>query len=128
MRRVYFVSPVGSDPDYVSKRQALDSIAEELGVEFFFPLDRHKSFSLDAAVRDIRGAWLVIADLSLERPSCYFEVGLAQAIGKSVAFIATTGTFLHQTGGTENLLSYRDITEYREAIRQIILSRQQGAA
>lgn len=128
MKLVYFISPVGSDPDYENKRQALDSIAQELRVEFFFPLERHDSFSVNTATDDLHAAWLIIADLSLERPSCYFEVGLAQGIGKPVAFIAAIGTLIHQAGGTANLLNYHDTSDYREAIRQIILRRQQNAS
>jgi hypothetical protein len=128
MSLVYFISPVGSDPSYGSKREALDSIAEEFGVEFFFPLDRHGFFSVGTAAADLRRAWLVIADLSLERPSCYFEVGLAQGVGTPVAFMAAAGTSLHQAGGTANLLSYADIAGYREAVRQLIARRGQGDA
>ena len=123
MNLIYFISPVGSDPRYGSKREALYSIAEELGVEFFFPLDRHESFSVGNAVADLRRAWLVIADLSFERPSCYFEVGLAQGVGTQVAFMAAAGTSLHQAGGTANLLSYADMPGYSEAVRQLVARR-----
>ena len=128
MNLVYFISPVRSDPGYGSKREALGSIAEEFGIEFFFPLDRHESFSVGTAVADIRRAWLVIADLSLERPSCYFEVGLAQGVGAPVAFMAAAGTSLHQAGGTANLLSYTDIPGYREAVRHHIARREESDA
>ena len=91
---------VGSDPGYAPKRQALDDIAQELNIRFFFPLDQQKSVSVSSAVADLHKAGLVIADLSLERPSCYFEVGVAQGIGKTVAFIAATGTPIHQVYDT----------------------------
>jgi hypothetical protein len=35
-------------------------------------------------------AVFVLADLSLERPSCYFELGLAQAVRAHVFVIAAT--------------------------------------
>ena len=76
MMYVYFISPVGSDPSYPAKRNVLANLEPELGVTFYFPLERRPSFALEAAKADLARAHLVIADLSLERPSCYFELGV----------------------------------------------------
>jgi hypothetical protein len=120
MIRVYYISPVGSDPGYASKRDVLARVAASRGVVFFFPLDHSASFSVSTALNDLRTSRLVIADLSLERPSCYFEVGLAQAAGVSVAFIAEAGTVLHQAGGTERVVTYHDLPSYHLAVEQTL--------
>ena len=39
--------------------------------------------------KEIRGAQFVVADLTDERPSCYFEAGFAEALGKSVIYVAS---------------------------------------
>ena len=39
--------------------------------------------------REIRNAQFVVADLTDERPSCYFEAGFAEALGKKVVYVAS---------------------------------------
>lgn len=116
MKRVYYISPVGTDPSYSSKREVLARIASDHGIEFFFPLDCHHPFSVPTTLTDLRDSQLVIADLSFERPSCYFEVGLAQATGTPVVLIASVGTPLHQAGGTERVQMYTNIASFQAAI------------
>ena len=43
----------------------------------------------------IKKAEIIIADLSYERPNCYFELGYAKALGKDVIIIARKGTKVH---------------------------------
>jgi hypothetical protein len=47
------------------------------GIEPFFPFECHSEFSVPATANKMLLAVFVLADLSLERPSCYFELGLA---------------------------------------------------
>jgi hypothetical protein len=47
------------------------------GIEPFFPFERHSEFSVLATANKMLLAVFVLADLSLERPSCYFDLGLA---------------------------------------------------
>jgi len=39
--------------------------------------------------KEIRGAQFVVADMTDERPSCYFEAGFAEALGKKVIYVAS---------------------------------------
>ena len=43
----------------------------------------------------IKSARLVVADLTLERPNVYFELGYARGLGKPVVTIAKQGTNVH---------------------------------
>lgn len=126
MRYVYFISPVGSDPSYAAKRNILASLESELDVTFFFPLERHKSFAFEAAKTDLALAYLVVADLSFERPSCYFELGVAEAVGAPVAVVMASGTTLHQTGNALPLRTYADLDEYRHAVCEAVSSAGRG--
>ncbi len=120
MRYFYFIGPIGSDPHFQEKKTILEEAAQEAGFEPFFPLERHNAFARNAAVEDIRGAELVVADLSFERPSCYYELGLAEALGAKIRVIAEVGTVIHQMADRAQVAVYRDLDEYRAAVAQAL--------
>ena len=122
MNYIYVITPVGSDPEYKLKRELLEKISVDTGCEFFFPLERHSKFSMDTTIADLRRAALTIADLSLERPSCYFELGIAQALGVPVVMIAQAGTILHQTDNRQSPQFYSDSLEYYALVTHAIES------
>lgn len=126
MSYIYYVSPVGTDPEYGAKRDVLNDISKELGIEWFFPLDRHTSFAVPTVLEDLRAAAFVVADLSLERPSCYFELGLTQALGVPLSLIAKEGTILHQAGETDGIVIYQDLRSYRSAVKHCLTKRSQS--
>lgn len=45
--------------------------------------------------KEIRSALFVIADLTDERPSCYFEAGYAEALGRHVIYVASKQSVAH---------------------------------
>ncbi|GHE67083.1 TIR domain-containing protein [Streptomyces griseoaurantiacus] len=125
-RYIYSIMPVSSDDDYQQKRDHLNDAAKELALSVHFPLDRGlpevgKEFNLTRAVAEIERAKLVIADLSLERPSCYYELGLAQALGVKVVLIAKSGTDIHQAFGRNSVAEFRDLHEYPNVVRRVLL-------
>jgi hypothetical protein len=124
---IYFIMPVGSDPQYQRKRELLTRVSRDTGRDFFFPLERQHNFSLDATRTHLTNASLVVADLSLERPSCYFELGMALALGAPVCMIAATGTVLHQTATLEPELFFSDLDEYSAVVSRAVLSRLQSS-
>ena len=120
MNYIYFVSPVASDPNYGQKRTVLHLLEVELNLKFVFPLEHHESFVLQSVIEDLARASLVIADLSLERPSCYFELGVAQACGVKIILIAASGTRIHQTGSVSHVQMYTDLGTYHEVVRMAV--------
>jgi hypothetical protein len=88
----------------------------------FFPLDGYAEFSIDATLRDLKVAEFVLADLSMERPSCYFELGLAEATGTAVFVIATAGTPIHQVGNPCQIAMYSSLVQYRSIVSDILAS------
>ena len=122
MRYFYVICPVGADPDFVAKKSILDQLGIECDLKPFFPLERHQRFSLREATADIQAAEFVLADLSLERPSCYFELGLTRALGIPISVIAATGTPIHQVGDLDGreIVFYDDLAQYRSALAVIL--------
>lgn len=123
MSYFYVISPVGADPDYAAKREVLKDMGRSRGCEPFFPLDHHSEFSIDSARLDLQRARFVFADLSYERPSCYFELGLAEVLDSIVVIIAAAGTPIHQVGDVKTICWYSDLEEYRRLVAEALATR-----
>jgi len=120
MTYVYFISAVGSDPEYAIKREALSTISRKFKFEIFFPLEQRKSFFVGSALSDMRAASLIVADLSFERPSCYFEMGLAGALKTPLVLIAAQGTHIHQTVESSVIHQYENNDDYIAVVTRVI--------
>src|SRR5437868_14453810 len=96
----YVIMPVGADKQFHEKKAILQNIAHKNNLHAYFPFDRtdNRSFDINSTLSVLRNSDFVLADLSLERPSCYYELGLAQALSKDVYLIAACGTDIHQIG------------------------------
>jgi nucleoside 2-deoxyribosyltransferase len=118
---VYIIMPVGSDEAFESKRAVLESSFKAHDWITHFPLDsasrqdnRHiteTNFKLSEVVQEMKAASLIVADLSLERPSCYYELGVAQALGRPTFLLAVTGTTIHQVADRDSIHFYTDLKE-----------------
>jgi hypothetical protein len=79
-----------SDPVY---RQLITPAAEEVGLS---PLRADQIYTSGAIAEQVRVAIresrVCIADISVDNPNVLYEIGLAQALGKPVVFIAQHGT------------------------------------
>jgi hypothetical protein len=119
----YIISPVAADPEFEAKRKILFSVAQSLGAQPLFPLDRERGVALERASDDIRRAKFVLADLTYERPSCYFELGLAEATGVEVGIVAKAGTPIHQVGYASQVSFFRNLEDYKRIVSQLLESR-----
>jgi hypothetical protein len=106
---VYVIMPVGSDPDAGPRRERIIATADALGLDTYFPLD-HRTHGEDfdpATLRvEMQRAAVALADLSLERPSCYYELGVALGIGLPTVVVAAAGTPVHQTADRGSVAFY----------------------
>lgn len=121
--KVLVIMPVGSDPSYADKREILRRLSKELAVDLDLPLERPSLTAEDYAqsLRPTVEADLVLGDLSLERPSCYFEVGVAQGIGKRTVLIMSSRSVLHQVFERQSVETFAGLDEYEELVRSILL-------
>ena len=55
--------------------------------------------------------------LTLERPSCYYEVGLAQALNRRVQAFAERGTQNHQAHDRDRAILYGSLEDLAELLR-----------
>ena len=120
---IHVIMPVASDPNALEKQILIKKIAENEGFLTHFPdyLPYKPVFDLKSAIDDMRSASFIIADLSLERPSCYYELGLAEAIEKKVYLIAKFGTDIHQTSKRNHVSFFKNMNEFECLVREIIL-------
>ncbi len=69
----------------------------------------------------IRGAEFVIADLSLEKPNVYLEVGYAWGMNKKVLLVAREGQRLHFDVSHHKCLFYKTIGKLAESLEKTVL-------
>jgi nucleoside 2-deoxyribosyltransferase len=121
----YVIMPVGADEQFADKRSILRRVAEREGLTPYFPFDRTITFDKDKTLSLMRDADFVLADLSMERPSCYFELGLAQALGKDVYLIAQENTDIHQAHGRSLTHFYKGLSGYEQVVASVFTKAKQ---
>ena len=74
--------PVGADGDSDRKQSIVRAVAALLNLKPHFPKydTNQPAFDLKEFIEDIKGALFILADLSLGRPSCYYELGIADSV------------------------------------------------
>jgi nucleoside 2-deoxyribosyltransferase len=114
--------PVGADKQFADKKSIIQKVALNEPLIPYFPFDRtgNISFDLNSTLSVLKDSEFVLADLSMERPSCYFELGLAQAIGKDVYLIAKQGTDIHQAHGRSLVHFYDSLQNYEQIISNVL--------
>lgn len=119
--RIVFIMPHNSDPDFAAKSEILQSLTHTFNLDGELPPQLYPPFSIDEALQTLRDADIVVADLSKERPSCYFELGLAEALRKNIIRIAEQDTVIHQTSARDKVIYYKDLEDYKIKMRAIFV-------
>ncbi|WP_103667514.1 hypothetical protein [Pseudanabaena sp. BC1403] len=114
--KLFVVTPHYSDPNFTSKKNLLIKIGHKYGIEVIFGLNKGSETDVNESIALLESSDLVLADLSLERPSCYYEVGFAQSINKSVYLIAHIGTEIHQVRSKDKVRVYENLSDYEDLI------------
>lgn len=88
----------------------------------------HPMEDLVGRIKDeIRKAKFVIADLTDERPSCYFEAGYAEALGRQVIYVASKESVIRPKEKTKihfdihkNVNYFTNATELKAKVKSVI--------
>src|SRR5262245_5888554 len=118
----YVIMPVGADPNFLEKKSILLRVAQEEGLTPYFPFERTENvkFDMRSTLSILKDSDFVLADLSMERPSCYYELGLAEALGKDVYLIARRGTDIHQAQSRNLAHFYDGLKNYEDVISNVL--------
>ncbi len=120
---VYVIMPVGSDPAHAQRRARIDAAIRSLGLRPYHPLD-HREHTDDVSAaelrREVRDCVVALADLSLERPSCYYELGAVHGVGLPVAVVAEVGTMIHQTADRWSVAYYDSFDDLTAQVREVL--------
>lgn len=114
----FMITPHAKDPAFQQKMGLVKAIARRYGMQPLYAASKlpERTFDMEGTMAVFQRGAFFIADLSLERPSCYFEVGFAQASGKHVHLMAATGTDIHQVFHRESVRYYSSLAQYEELI------------
>lgn len=102
---VHVIMPVGSDTRSMARWNSIESAARHCGFAAVIGPYRDP-IDLDETAALMRSAKVVVADLTLERPSCYYELAVAETVKAPLIVIAERGTRIHQTQNQEHVLFY----------------------
>jgi hypothetical protein len=75
-------------------------------------------------LENIAQSRLVLADLSGERPNCYYEAGFAHALGKEMIFAAQQKYEIHFDLAGYRFIRWRTEADYRHQLRERLMSLQ----
>ncbi|HZZ79331.1 MAG TPA: hypothetical protein VFE62_12485 [Gemmataceae bacterium] len=76
---------------------------------------------VDRIIEGIRGAEFVVADLTLEKPNVYLEVGFAWGLSKPVILVARDGQRLHFDLSHHKCIFYKTIGKLADALEKSVL-------
>ena len=120
--KVFSIMPHFSDAEFNAKKALLLDISYGYNCEILMGLSSGREDDINMTLEKLYSADAVLADLTLERPSCYFELGYAQALIKPVFLIARTGTEIHQCISRCSLNTYSSLNEYGSLIIRLLSS------
>jgi len=115
---IYFACPVLSDPDFEIKRKIIEKMEGDFSHKIHLPLTNGIP-SYEDTETNIKKSLGFIADLTAERPSVYFELGIALGYNIKIKVLAIKGTRLHQTPNID-VHYYDGIDQYVDVLRAAI--------
>lgn len=114
----FVIMPIDSSkPDLQDVLKSIKSICAKFGISAVRADEiEHQQQITDVVLQQIRECEFLIADLSLERPNVYYEIGYAHAIGKRPILFRKKGTPLHFDLSIHNAREFENMTELEKRL------------
>lgn len=122
MKKFVLITPYSNDPQFEQKKQIVTNLAKKHGLQLLMPdwIENESPESVQKTLDILNEVDFAIADLSYERPSCYYEVGYLQGLNKTVYLLAQGATTIHLITG--EIQWYNNTIDYQNIIAGILKS------
>lgn len=116
----FVIMPIDSNiPELEDVLDAIKSVAATFGIAAYRADEiEHQGVITNVILAEIRDCEYLIADLSLERPNVYYEIGYAHALDKKPILYRRKGTKLHFDLSVHNVPEYANVKELKELLRK----------
>lgn len=114
------IMPIGRNRLRIEQQATIASCAHNLGLAPNYPdaYDPAAPFDIHGFIGRLERSAFVFVDLSYESPSCYYELGVAESIGKVIVAVAQKGTDIHQSANRAAVRFYG--CDYESAVREAL--------
>jgi len=102
---------------------AYEGVIKPLGKEFGLAVQRVDEIQdsgniTQQILESISSSAFILADLTGERPNCYYEAGFAHALGKEIIFSVKKGDDIHFDLAAYRFITWKTEADYRKQLRE----------
>jgi hypothetical protein len=114
MKNIFIITPIRSDINFEKKKVMLlhESKKNNVNLHFADMYMKYGLIDIKKLDRLYKKVNFFIADLSLERPSCYYEIAIVKMLKKPIFITAKEGTIIHQYLD-EHVKFYKNFDDYK---------------